>query len=327
MVNYKCPRCGYEINIKTKYMNHLRRKNLCKATISNSDLQNEYIKYGINDKIVSSVNYCKNHNISTQVSQKSVKSHSKVSQNSLKSHSELSQNSNNENKLFECQFCNKCYVHKQSLHKHLKICNEKQKDEEAKESINELVGLLNKQLQDQKEQNNELKVQLKKRDKQIDELIKKAGMTIGTQNIQQNIKILAYNNTDISHLTDKDYLKCLKHSNFCIPHLIEQIHFNPQKPENHNIYISNLKNNYVMIYNGNKWMLNDREESIQNLIDDKESMIEQKLEEWVENGKQYPDIMRKFNRYLEKKENDKVINKVKDEIKLMLFNNRDVVSL
>ena len=32
-------------------------------------------------------------------------------------------------------------------------------------------------------------------------------------------------------------------------------------------------------------------------------MIEQKLEEWVENGKQYPDIMRKFNRYLEKKEN------------------------
>ena len=28
MVNYKCPRCGYEINIKTKYMNHLRRKKI-----------------------------------------------------------------------------------------------------------------------------------------------------------------------------------------------------------------------------------------------------------------------------------------------------------
>ena len=27
-----------------------------------------------------------------------------------------------------------------------------------------------------------------------------------------------------------------------------------------------------------------------------------KLEEWIENGKDYPDIMRKFNRYLEKKE-------------------------
>ena len=26
MVNYKCPRCGYENNIKTKYVKHLRRK-------------------------------------------------------------------------------------------------------------------------------------------------------------------------------------------------------------------------------------------------------------------------------------------------------------
>ena len=30
-------------------------------------------------------------------------------------------------------------------------------------------------------------------------------------------------------------MKCLKHANFCIPHLIEKIHFNPKKPENHNI--------------------------------------------------------------------------------------------
>ena len=83
--------------------------------------------------------------------------------------------------------------------------------------------------------------------------------------------------------------------------------------------------NYVMIYNGNKWMLNDRDDSIQNLIDDKESIIEQKLEEWIENGNKYPDIMKKFNKYLEKKENDKIINKVKSEIKLMLFNNRDIM--
>ena len=185
--------------------------------------------------------------------------------------------------------------------------------------MQELVNLLNEQ-----------KLELKEKNKQIDELIKKAGINIGTQNIQQNInqniKILAYDNTDLSHLKNKDYLKCLKRSNFCIPHLIEKIHFNPEKPENHNIYISNLKNNYVMIYNGEKWMINDRDESIQNLIDDKESIIEQKLEEWIENGKNYPDIMKKFNRYLEKKENDKVLNKIKNEIKLMLFNNRDIVS-
>ena len=188
--------------------------------------------------------------------------------------------------------------------------------------MQELVNLLN----EKNEKISKYDLELDKKNKQIDELIKKAGINIGTQNIQQNIKILAYDNTDLSHLKNKDYLKCLRRSNFCIPHLIEKIHFNPEKPENHNIYISNLKNNYVMIYNGEKWMINDRDESIQNLIDDKESIIEQKLEEWIENGKNYPDIMKKFNRYLEKKENDKVLDKIKNEIKLMLFNNRDIIS-
>ena len=160
-------------------------------------------------------------------------------------------------------------------------------------------------------------------------LLKKTGININnstiTQNIQQNIKLLAYSNTDTSHLTDNDYLKCLKHSNFCIPHLIEKIHFDPKKPENHNIYISNLKNNYAMIYDGNKWNLKDRDEVINNILDEKEVIVEQKLEEWIENGKNYPDIMKKFNRYLEKKENDTVLNKVKNEIKLMLFNNREMI--
>ena len=75
-----------------------------------------------------------------------------------------------------------------------------------------------------------------------------------------------------------------------------------------------------------KNILKERDNKWRNLIDDKESIIEQKLEEWIENGKNYPDIMKKFNRYLEKKENDTVLNKIKNEIKLMLFNNRDIVS-
>ena len=36
--------------------------------------------------------------------------------------------------------------------------------------------------------------------------------------------------------------------------------------------------------------------------------------------------MKKFNRYLEKKEKDQVANNIKEEIKLMLFNNRSMVS-
>ena len=132
--------------------------------------------------------------------------------------------------------------------------------------MSELVKLLNKKLEEKdkqlENQNKKFEKELDKRDKeldkrnkQIDELIKKAGInnSNNTINVQNNIKLLSYSDTDRSHLTDKDILKCLKHSNFCIPHLIEKVHFDINKPENHNIYISNLKNKYVMIYDGNKW--------------------------------------------------------------------------
>ena len=47
MTIYNCTRCGYTINIKQKYINHLKRKNLCKNILSNDDLLEEYKKYNI----------------------------------------------------------------------------------------------------------------------------------------------------------------------------------------------------------------------------------------------------------------------------------------
>ena len=309
MVNYTCPRCGFNTNIKTKFTSHLSRKFICKPLISDNNLQNEYVIYNITDKI----KYPKKDPKKTPKRPKMKKNDPKMTHSDPKN---------------QCEYCEKFYSKKCHLTRHLKTCKEKLKDDDDKNELLKLVELLNKQLQEKDREKEEYKKQIDEQNIQIRELIKKTGVNIGNQynnNIQNNIQILAYNNTDISHLTDKDYMKCLKHANFCIPHLIEKIHFNPKKPENHNIYISNLKNNYVMIYNGNKWMINDRDESIQNLIDDKESIMEQKLEEWLENGEKYPEIMNKFNRYLEKRENDKVLDKIKGEIKLMLFNNRDLI--
>jgi len=111
----------------------------------------------------------------------------------------------------------------------------------------------------------------------------------------------------------------------CVPHLVKMIHFDPKKPENHNVYISNLKNGYIMAYDGSKWDTLNRDEIIEDIISDKQGLIEERIENWIEEGKKYPTIMKKFERYLEKKENNIVINKIKEEIKLMLFNNRSVV--
>lgn len=59
-----------------------------------------------------------------------------------------------------------------------------------------------------------------------------------------------------------------------------------------------------MVYDGTKWDTLNREELIIDMIDDKQGLIEERIEIWIEKGKKYPSIMKKFERYLEKKENN-----------------------
>jgi len=320
MVNYRCPRCGYETHIKTIYERHLSRKKICENLNSDDNLIDEYIKYNIVKKL---------GNIELIESQQKVNTKSTFlndGQQKVNKKSTLSQHFQESN--YICEYCEKQFNFKQSYYRHMKTCKVKKEidnEENEKKEANLMVELLNKQLEDQNKQ-------LEDQKHQINELIKKTGnittnnITYNQQNnVNNNIKLLGYRNTDISHLSDKDFISCISHSNFCIPHLIKKIHFDPEKPENHNIYISNIKNNYAMTYDGDKWNLSNRDDIINDILEEKEIIIEEKLEEWLEKGKQYPEIMKKFTRYLEKKEHDVVLDKIKDEIKLVLFNNRNLI--
>jgi hypothetical protein len=336
MVNYKCLRCGFSNKIKTKFINHLNRKHICKPKlkdISRQEIHDFYFKSSekkietveeqnsILDEMT--VNLHPNDTIlhpnDTILHPNDTILHS----NAPKSQKKVKEDTTEE---IVCEYCYSEFSRNSSRTRHYKKCKEKKiyeeekkEQEEHKEDLLKLVKLMNKKM-------NSLEKQLKKRDKQLIELQKKTGVTIGQQNnIQNNIKILAFNKTDMSHLEDKDYLKFLSHSNFCVPHMIKKLHFDPHKPENHNIYISNIKNNYVMIYDGKKWTLQDQKNVIDGMLDNSTYILEDKIEDWLKNGKRFPAIMEKFNRYIEKKESDVVLNKIKQEIKLILFNNRTLV--
>ncbi len=318
MVNYQCQRCGYTSIDKSKISSHLGRKYTCNPDLYDINLD-EYKEYILKGILYKNLKVNKIKSIATPQNPNKSITNSKDLDTSIN---------------FECKFCENNYSSKSNLNKHLKICKDKKEDDEVKKSMNELVVILNEQLIDYKKElekrDKELEKrdkELEKRDKQLDELIKKAGINNSTitQNIQNNIKLLAYKDTDVSNLTDKDILKCMNHSNMCVPHLIKMIHFDPEKPENHNVYISNLKNGYIMAYDGDKWDTKNRDEIITDMIDDKQGLIEERIEIWIEKGKKYPSIMKKFERYLEIKENNIVINKIKEEIKLMLFNNKNLI--
>ena len=58
-------------------------------------------------------------------------------------------------------------------------------------------------------------------------------------------------------------------------------------------------------------------------IDDLYDYNEVLLENWYDEYKdKYPEMIRSFERYLKNKDDDNLLNGVKDEILLMLYNNR-----
>ena len=90
-----------------------------------------------------------------------------------------------------------------------------------------------------------------------------------------------------------------------------------------NIYISNIKGNYAMVYSENQWQIVNKKEQIDDLYDYNEVVLETWYDDYKE---QYPEIIKSFQRYLKNRdENDGAINRVKDNILVMLYNKRNMV--
>ena len=217
--------------------------------------------------------------------------------------------------LFSCKYCERQFKFKQSMYRHIKYSCTKNKTED----LTELVRLLNLQLQSQTKQ-------IDTQSKQIEKLMDKLEINNYTQNTNSNntinvtnINLLNYKDTDTSHLTNIDYKKCLEQASRCVLKLIEKVHFNPDKPENMNIYISNMKNNYMMMYKENKWNLVKKDE-MESVYNHKEYLIIELF-----NLNKDPELMKYFERFIDLKEDKPTAEAVQEEYKLMLFNNRRTI--
>ena len=181
---------------------------------------------------------------------------------------------------------------------------------------------MNCQLEQQKKESEQYKkesqAQFQAQAKQIEKLMGKLEIkgSFNTTNNIQNI-ILNSNNTDVSHITDQDYRNCIKKVCHSVLKLIEKIHFNPKKPENMNIYISNMKDKYLMVYESGMWILKNKIDEIDKLYADKELMIE----EWLDENKE-PEMQKFFDRYLNNKKDTGTLNDINDQLKLMMYNKK-----
>jgi len=232
---------------------------------------------------------------------------------------------------YECKYCDKNFKHHSSLCKHIKYTCKKNKDED----FQELARLLNEKDRQLVLKDTQMDKQLALRDKkmemmqkQIDKLTNKLQIqNINQGNIQNNnntinIQVLNHQDTDYSHLTPIDYISCIKDCNKCVKTLIEKVHFNTNKPENMNIYLSNIKGKYLMVYKDNSWQIQDKKLQIDDLYDYNEFV----LENWYDDYKEkYPSIIDSFQKYLQNRDEDEVLNNIKEEILVMLYNKRKTI--
>jgi len=235
---------------------------------------------------------------------------------------------------YNCKLCAKGFTTETSMYRHMrKSCKTKKKEETLK---NEIYNTLIKNVKEEMEE--KLKIQ----EKEINELTKKIitlesketkkciitkgnNNTINTgtvHNTTNNIVIVGHGKEDMSKIDSADILKVLKNGYNSTIHLTETVHFNPKYPEFQNVYISNMKDKYAMMYDGKKWMLITKEALIDKIYNNKRNFIEENLDKFVESlPKQY---VKSLNRWLDTDEEDPRITQIKSDIKLLLYNSRDI---
>jgi len=220
-------------------------------------------------------------------------------------------------KIYLCKYCDNEFSRVDNLKRHM--------DKFCKKKIAAEIEALDSELD------------LKERQLRLQKVNRKLQGTTTTQTIIGNnntntnnnitVNILPYEQTDISHLTDRDYQRAFNRASMCVPQILEKVHFDPEQPQNHNVYISSMNNKYITLHDGERWNLRDREETIEDLFADAEYMLENKLETWQEEEDPKTErATKKFQIYLEVKEKAALYNKIKQELKMLLFNNRSLIT-
>jgi Zinc finger, C2H2 type len=225
----------------------------------------------------------------------------------------------NKENAYKCNYCDYIFTRKDSLKKHiLSRCKIKKDQDNLKEQLfNELITEINNLKKEIK------LIRQQKNPTNINHGNINNGSIINhiTNNII-NIKLNAFGKEDRSHITNEDYKRIINKGFKSIPELIKLIHFDENKPENQNIYISNMRDNYVMIYDGKKWVLGNKKDTIHQLYMEKKDILVDKYDELINELPEY--AITKFNRFLHTQTDDKIANQIKDELKLMLYNNKKI---
>ncbi len=148
------------------------------------------------------------------------------------------------------------------------------------------------------------------------------------------INIVKFGSEELKDIFTKDeILKILNRKKLSLEQSIEMLHLNKGKPEYKNIFITNLKDDYAYVYDGEKFIAAYKTEILNDIIENHSYNIETSMEEYKDKitSKTY-DVLQKFidmlndetTEFYAETQNKKYNNYKeykKDMIKLLIYNN------
>ena len=319
MVEYNCFRCGYSTTHKGSLINHLKRKNICKPTLVDISIEEIKNYYNFDTSTILHQNPPKLHqnppNIPPKYSTKIHQNPPKFENSSTKIH----QNPPKLPVINECPYCYKRFSRSDSLNRHYGRCKIKKENENEKDKkIEELI----KNQEEMKEQMKEMVEKLLTETKGNTNI---SNNTNNSHNTTNNIiNINNYGDENTKYITSDYILKLLKNKPAkAIPELIKYTHFNDKHPENQNIKITNKKEPYIKVLKNDKWELQDKDETITDLIDRQQvHLLDETIEEKIEkkcNNSEKINIERCNDLYNE--EDKEYMKRLYNESELIIINN------
>lgn len=234
---------------------------------------------------------------------------------------ELIEKLNNKNSL-ECTKCGNTFKNASAKCRHMKICNSSKKElDELKDTITTLTKRL-------EIAENKLVIP------------SSSSSSTTNNNIQNNIQNNCNNtynitvnnfcNESIEHLPQRLILSCLVDMD--MPRLLEQIHFDPEHPENHTVKMKNVNQKLLQYFEDGRWKVEHSDKVLDDLInssgykvlkafyDNNPEMVNQEAEDYV--GDSSDKLLKDIDKWFDKleREDEKTFKELKNRIFLVVRN-------
>jgi len=246
--------------------------------------------------------------------------------------------------IMKCNECNKDFSRKYNLIRHIndncdyikdfnqqkiKLNEEKNKLELEKNKLElEKIKLI--------EEKNKLETQkeIKKLRNTVAKLLKKNATNINitnnnkiTNNNNLMVNINSFGNESLSHITINDYKRFLSGLFPGFIGFIEKVHFDENAPENHNICITNMNSKYLFTHDKGKWLSKDKTDTIDKFIAKKYNILVDKFDELEGKNELDDKIMERFNIFSRNYQDKEAQKITKNDIMLMMYNNKNKVNM